>query len=249
MKKMRKLLPAIAMLLLSAVLMSTASFAWFSVNTTAEANGMSVTVASAKNILISDNESSGFGSSKTFSKSITALEPASAVAAAVPSFFYMQTAGDGMTADNSAYGTDPVFAEASDTKHYLTITTYLKVVGEGVDGTTITPEVDFTLENSPVYKAFRALFVVEDTDTFLYAPLGGTACKPIASISGEGAPTEGDTEDILDPDAPIVSSVVKEQVYKVDVYIWLEGQDVACTAANAVDLAANSIVINFNIPA
>ena len=43
MKKMRKLIPALAMLLISAVMMSTASFAWFSMNTTVSASGMSVT--------------------------------------------------------------------------------------------------------------------------------------------------------------------------------------------------------------
>ena len=43
MKNTRKLIPALAMLLLSAVLMSTASFAWFSMNTSVTAKGMSVT--------------------------------------------------------------------------------------------------------------------------------------------------------------------------------------------------------------
>ena len=43
MKKMRKLIPALAMLLVSAVMMSTASFAWFSMNTSVTASGMSVT--------------------------------------------------------------------------------------------------------------------------------------------------------------------------------------------------------------
>lgn len=43
MKMTRKLIPALAMLLISAVLMSTASYAWFSMNTSVSAEGMSIT--------------------------------------------------------------------------------------------------------------------------------------------------------------------------------------------------------------
>ena len=46
MKKMRKLLPALAMLLISAVMMSTASFAWFAMNTNVTATGMDVSAKS-----------------------------------------------------------------------------------------------------------------------------------------------------------------------------------------------------------
>ena len=40
MKNTRKLIPAVVMLLVSAVLMSTASFAWFSMNKQVTATGM-----------------------------------------------------------------------------------------------------------------------------------------------------------------------------------------------------------------
>ena len=46
MKLTRKLIPAMIMLLVSAVLMSTASFAWFSMNEVVEATGMEVTASS-----------------------------------------------------------------------------------------------------------------------------------------------------------------------------------------------------------
>ena len=42
MKNMKKLIPALAMLVLSAVMMSTASFAWFSMNTEVQVDGISV---------------------------------------------------------------------------------------------------------------------------------------------------------------------------------------------------------------
>ena len=52
MKLTRKLIPAFAMLLVSAVLMSTASFAWFSMNQTVTASGMSITAQKADDIFL-----------------------------------------------------------------------------------------------------------------------------------------------------------------------------------------------------
>ena len=52
MKKMRKIIPALAMLLVSAVMMSTASFAWFSMNTTATIEGMQVKATSSGGLAI-----------------------------------------------------------------------------------------------------------------------------------------------------------------------------------------------------
>ena len=53
MKKMRKLIPAFAMLLVSAIMMSTASFAWFSMNEEVTATGMEIQAKAAGNLLIS----------------------------------------------------------------------------------------------------------------------------------------------------------------------------------------------------
>ena len=52
MKKMRRLIPAFAMLMVAAVMLSTASFAWFTIGTYATATGMSVTAEAASSLLI-----------------------------------------------------------------------------------------------------------------------------------------------------------------------------------------------------
>jgi len=52
MKKFKKLIPALAMLLVSAVLMSTASYAWFSMNNKVNVTGMEVTTRVSNNLLI-----------------------------------------------------------------------------------------------------------------------------------------------------------------------------------------------------
>ena len=59
MKNTRKLIPALAMLLISAVLMSTASFAWFSMNEQVTATGMEIT-AQSDNVWLAINEGDTF---------------------------------------------------------------------------------------------------------------------------------------------------------------------------------------------
>ena len=56
---MKKLVPALAMLLISAVLLSTASFAWFSMNTTVTVTGMSVTAKVNDNLQIAETTVNG----------------------------------------------------------------------------------------------------------------------------------------------------------------------------------------------
>lgn len=59
MKKTRKLIPALAMLLISAVMMSTASFAWFSMNKQVSATGFEIT-ANSDNVWLAINTGSTF---------------------------------------------------------------------------------------------------------------------------------------------------------------------------------------------
>ena len=52
MKKMRRLVPAMAMLLVSAIMLSTASYAWFTMGTQATATGMTVKAEAASSLMI-----------------------------------------------------------------------------------------------------------------------------------------------------------------------------------------------------
>lgn len=60
MKKFKKLIPALCMLLISAVLMGTSTYAWFSMNTTVTANGMEVKAKSESEFLQIINEDGTF---------------------------------------------------------------------------------------------------------------------------------------------------------------------------------------------
>ena len=79
MKAFKKLIPAIAMLLVSAVLLGTSTFAWFSMNTKVTVTGMSVTTKVNSNLLISaDTTESHFTTAITQDRSAL-IEPASTI--------------------------------------------------------------------------------------------------------------------------------------------------------------------------
>ena len=75
MKLTRKLVPAFAMLLVAAVMMSTASFAWFSMNTQVKATGMSVTAKTPASLEISADQLDWSYSVTPTTPSATGLEP------------------------------------------------------------------------------------------------------------------------------------------------------------------------------
>ncbi|MBO7303924.1 MAG: hypothetical protein J6V09_01710 [Clostridia bacterium] len=76
MKNTRKLIPAVVMLLVSAVLMSTASFAWFSMNQQVTATGMDVTATTPASLEITDDPSAGDWSyGVTLTKDVDGLNP------------------------------------------------------------------------------------------------------------------------------------------------------------------------------
>lgn len=101
MKAFKKLIPAMAMLLISVVAMSSASFAWFSMNKTVTASGMTVTTTVSSNLLISSTttEADFIGQPLTQERE-GKLEPVSTVDG--EHFFYTLNAkADGDAASNN----------------------------------------------------------------------------------------------------------------------------------------------------
>ena len=76
MKATRKLIPALALLLVSAVLLSTASYAWFTTNSAVDAN-MTVSVSAPNTLLISETENGTYGTSVTFAPATSGIYPCS----------------------------------------------------------------------------------------------------------------------------------------------------------------------------
>ena len=101
---MKKLIPALALLLVSAVMLATSSFAWFSMNTQVTVSGMSVTakvgsnLAIATDTLASTAKKTDSDFKNTLVQNVTGiLEPVSTVNGTA--FYYNSTKNAGANGD------------------------------------------------------------------------------------------------------------------------------------------------------
>ena len=122
---MKKIIPALALLLVSAVMLATSSFAWFSMNTTVTVTGMSVSTRISDNLQIADDELSSTSKlddeyfQNGLHQTVTGiLEPVSTDDG--EEFYY--TATDNVKADGDAITESYILYNAStaatDTEHY-----------------------------------------------------------------------------------------------------------------------------------
>ena len=114
---MKKLIPALALLLVSAVLLATSSFAWFSMNTTVTVTGMEVTTKVSSNLLVAADNTDDTGYATALDQTREALlEPVSTTNAV--NFFYHANAningsGDALDTTFVAYS-EATVAEPSN---------------------------------------------------------------------------------------------------------------------------------------
>ena len=266
MKATRKLIPAIAMLLISAVMMSTASFAWFSTNTTASADGFKVQISSATTILIKDvaEDDSEYATTQTYSSTNLAMSPASANKPenatdgniAVPVFYKVDSAGD-ILPSNGAFIAGTGSGKTSfvtTTTDYITQTVNLRATGDGTDlgklNLTITALPSAAADS--INESLRVMVAVKNGNNvtwYLYAPFGGTAIKPVIGYDAStGAQTTEEEVSLTANGATeIIAAVAPETEYTVTFYIWFEGQDPTCYANNAINLEDVELGFDFTI--
>ncbi|MBO4309293.1 MAG: hypothetical protein J5885_05650 [Clostridia bacterium] len=196
---MKKLIPALAMLLIAAVMLGTSTYAWFSMNTTVTATGMSVTATTPVNLLIS-NTSGG-----TFTNDVIAdeafgtgrLYPASSVAGTLfnaieNSGNYIGTNGAGGPAESttkfqkdSSQGETAVVALANNTNGYWADFTYWLKLSEAQ-----TSPADVFLSNLVIYRPYVAV----STDTGVAADTFYTKAGSVYTVVEAGTNlTEGQT--------------------------------------------------------
>ena len=263
MKKTRKLLPALAMLLVSAVMMSTASFAWFSSNISATAENFNVKIAAANTLLIkdADDEDAVYATSVVFTEededvNKLAMAPVSTAILATPAFFQLGEA-DGVTPNSAAAGEGSTFV-AADTDNYVVKNLLLRATGENPDlgklGLKVTAEQESA---SAINNSLRILVVVTDeedaTATFYINPFGEDLVEPVVKagdataddVIGEQIVGEDQLDGAEYADFEILDNLVAEEEYAVSIYIWFEGQDEDCYANNATSLAGIEIDFEF----
>ncbi len=206
MKNTRKLIPALAMLLLSAVLMSTASFAWFSMNKTVTAGSMTVTAQSnATNLLINTTGKAAEGSADvaaTTSHPDKLVYPVAYVTANTTVGGVSLNAGDWYTANNKNAN-----SAADDITGVRTVT-------EGSEDFMITYKVYLTLSSeSEAY--------TDGKIQVSYASLTGDAATKMVVVIG----SEKLALDAVNATATTTANanLSKDAVTEVTIYVYLDG--------------------------
>jgi hypothetical protein len=187
MKATKKIIPALVMLLVSAVLLSTASYAWFSMNTTVTATGMSVTVQVPDSLQISlKGDGTGFGSTVALEngspstlladgKIVPTRHNATTDSATLPTFYKLTSAGAASVNETGALTGTHASAELTDNDTYDETTAdffvdqmWLKL--EGAAGQTKAVNVKVEWAETPVADSIKTalhILFVDETGKLL----------------------------------------------------------------------------------
>lgn len=268
MKLSRKLIPAFAMLLVSAIMLTTASYAWFSLNTEVKVNGMTVKTSASDSVLIVGSELTAEDKAldSTFTTDLSQtvsglLNPVSTVNGTA--FFYnngKNVEGDG---DAKAEDYEPYDADAFNTAYgttgavaYVDYVFQIKVTNADTANTkdlNITAlDLKYGAATDNGQKAFRVAVFAEklantESATFaagvgtlktILAPTGALYHTTKSAVSAEDAVTEIGTA----LSAPATLGTVaanSTEYYKVVVRLWLEGEDTTCINDTFANLAGN----------
>jgi hypothetical protein len=243
MKMTRKLIPALVMLLVSAVMLSTASFAWFASNYNVAVNGMNVKVKSTAKFLEISKTSSSTGFDKfvdinndlaeielVHAKVVETTNTATLTWHTGTSEFYDQVGSTntealaGITAQHALINT--LYVRMSKD----TSTEGLKYLRIKEDSVTVTGSDNLT-------PALRLLVVCEDDEAnVLGMQLWSNRDGSIATYNG--------TDDAAIYIAP---DVALNEVYTVKTYLYFDGEDASAVTSNTVNL--QNISVSFSLTA
>ena len=242
MNKMKKLIPALCLLLVSATLLGTSTYAWFSMNSTVTATGMEIKAKTSKNLLISKEADRNFGLTVDLGNSTTTMQPATSSDG--KNFYKTTKNADSYNNYQIATLIDADLESGISGTHYQKNTVYLNSESEQdsfskfyVSGIT---SVGFDALGE-LAKSLRVSVVYNDSAK-IYAPVNGNtatykAGKPLTD-------TTPIAQDYTDTNA--ITATINNTGIKVDIYVWFEGQDTNCTSANAaLQTAAASLIITF----
>lgn len=269
---MKKIIPSICMLLVTAVLMGTSTYAWFSMNREVKATGMQVSAVTSSNLIISD-KTINFNTDDSYSISLTdnantytALTP---VSSANGKDFYI-TASSAEANDSAAVPSDATFTKqdkASDTKavYYIVKSVFVGVKGvNDLGALSVNASVKYIDKSNneataqDIYKALRfAVYYKTGTNNAVIFGGATTTATQWNGVSDTGALNKegGITTSVTTVDKATaiagLSTLTAGQEYEIAIVVWLEGQDTNCTAnkTNAASVALKGVSVEFTFTA
>ena len=256
MKTTRKILPALAMLLVSAIMLSTASYAWFASNSTVKATGMSVKVKANTYYLeittpellgTAENVDAAFKSGVSLENETKAIELVHAQFEdndPTSLEWYLGSSND--VSNKGGLFSDPIenWSEVSN-KYVLynevlvrmspTSDTPLEkltmTLGQNGNGTKVT--VKETSNGNAMIKALRLLAVAYDAeDAIVGAQIFSARDNSITTIGTSGS---------LIPEIAI-----NGVQYKIELYLYFDGEDETAITNNAIKLDEYVVDVAFS---
>jgi len=276
MKKFKKLIPALAMLLVSATAMSSATFAWFSMNREVSATSMQVKAVAEDGILISNIDKSAWSNTAAAKvTSASALVPTSAAAVAAPAFVHASST----QADNAEANQDTANYEdltlawseqgtstgigyinndgaagyqttSTDKAYVLLNKFYIKSSGEALSSVDLKiNDVVVTGANKAVENALRVLVVVGGNAS-IYAPVnnvdGGTTTLTYKWKNTTNVTAKAYNTYDQSSGVTTIPNTNADAV-EVAVYIYFEGEDANCKSTNISGITTNDLSVVVNL--
>ena len=223
------LFSSVAMLLVATVALGTATYAWFSQNTTATASGINVSSTSAEGLYISETDSN-YSGSVTWTDTAVFAPASSAFANLTAPVFYSTTTENADGTADVAAGAAAVNATDSGTNYYLAKDLYVKAAND----TTKNLKVAVTVAGTASNYARVAIVDVDTADTGMKGIVSGEAetYKAIASATASSITYSEDMNATTSiTDALVTGMGTTPHHYKV--YVWFEGCDSQCTTSTS----------------
>lgn len=266
---MKKLIPALCMLLVAACLMGTSTYAWFSANTTVTANGMSVKAASDGGLAIASYtgtvDAPAEPSDDKFASAADAVWKKGAAAISPASFTGTEWFTGKATDAGSYEGTG--FKAVADSTNYAQETKWqLKSLLDDSSSKVYVSAVTITAagNSAALNESLRVCIKTADYTVF-FAPVRTAApenftLQYVSAVATTGtADAEGfyPAADATKSDATllfgqanytgaIIFNALTTEAADVSVYVYYEGEDPACNSANATNIDTLSVSISYN---
>ena len=261
---MKRLILTLGLLLVSAALLGTSTFAWFSMNKDVTINGMQVKATTPAYIYISStSDMSGRSNSVTAPSTVATVSPASTKD--LTKWFK----GESDSANSSAIGKTGYVAKASSDTLYVNQTYYVQSPNNAVQNLKVnTITVSYTGKASAVNPALRVAVKCGDTLLF-FAPLS-TATSTNAVVKEGGSTVTDRTEPLAlvqkstadttatgtttanynnakdtGKNSVVIAEMTADTIYTIEVYVYFDGEDTACNSMNAVNLNQLGVTLAF----
>lgn len=240
MTKFKKIIPALCMLLISAVLMGTSTYAWFSMNTQVSASGMKVT-ANSTNLFLQISSSATFTDPATSvdyqETEGTKLKPATPVLAAEnASITKWQTATSNNPGD-ALSGADKTTADivpGSLNEYVYSKELHFRIAPNSTATATNLVIAGVTMEGGNSSKVLNKALRV--------AVAGADGVQVWTYANGTWTKDAGKS-------ATAILATVTTTDATATLYIWFDGTDENCTTNNAANLDTLTFTVTFSVTA